>query len=273
MTTKHDREPAAAAGEEAAVTRAWHEASEEQPPAQLDAAILEAARRSIEVEAEGETTRRVQQPARSRWMQWQPLAAAATVAGLAFVLLQTLPREREVAPPIRIQAPEATPEREVWAGAQGGAPEPARAPDMSPEPRSSAPSSGVTEAPSGPDTSPPTRQRGEAGANRSLPTEAADVVDAMPPAAPDQRMGVMPDAAGEAYSPEAAAPAMERSATRALGIVPTPSAADWAARIEALHASGDLAAAAAALRAFRAVDPDADARLPESLRAWAQTVE
>lgn len=273
MNTKHDREPAGPAGEDPALVRAWREASDEQPPAQLDAAILEAARRAIEVEKEGTTTRRVQPPTRIRWMQWQPLAAAATVAGLAFVLLQTLPREREVAPPIHIQAPTPTPERAVAPGVQGGAQEPARAQEVSPELRSSAPSISATEAPPDPDTDPPMRQRSETGAVRSFPAETADVVDAMRPAGTDQQEGVMTDATGEAYSREAAAPAMERSATRALGTVPPPTTTDWVTRIETLHASGDFAAAAAALRAFRAVDPDADARLPESLRAWARTVE
>jgi len=273
MTTHHDRERAGPDGEDPALVRAWRQASDEQPPARLDAAILDAARRSVAVDDEGATTRRVQPRTRNRWMQWQPLAAAATVAGLAFVLLQTLPREREVAPPIRIQAPAPSPEKEVSPEVRGGAPEPARAPDVSRESRSSAPASGVAEAPSGPGTGPPLRQRSEAGAARSIPAEAADVADAMRPPGTDQRKGVMTDAAGEAYSPEAAEPATERTATRALGTAPPPNAADWAGRIESLYASGDLDAAAAALRAFRAVDPDADARLPESLREWAQTVE
>jgi hypothetical protein len=84
----------------------------------------------------------------------------------------------------------------------------------------------------------------------------------------DERKGVTTEASGDA-SAEAAAPAE----ARALGALPAPSTADWAVRIEALHASGDLAGAADVLRAFRATDPDADAHLPESLREWARTVE
>jgi hypothetical protein len=52
----------------------------------------------------------------------------------------------------------------------------------------------------------------------------------------------------------------------------TPGAGDWIVRIEALHESGDLDGAAALLREFRAIDPGADARLPQSLREWAQSV-
>jgi hypothetical protein len=55
--------------------------------------------------------------------------------------------------------------------------------------------------------------------------------------------------------------------------VATPDTDDRVARIEALHASGDLAGAAEALRALREIDPDAVARLPESLRDWARTVD
>ncbi len=43
-------------------------------------------------------------------------------------------------------------------------------------------------------------------------------------------------------------------------------------KITALHAAGDIAAAADALRAFRATVPDADRHLPESLREWAGSV-
>jgi hypothetical protein len=89
----------------------------------------------------------------------------------------------------------------------------------------------------------------------------------------EQRKGVMADEAREAYSQEATAPAAGRTPTPAPGTAAARSATDWASRIEALHASGDLAGAAAALREFRAIDPDADARLPESLQEWARTVE
>lgn len=161
-------------------------------------------------------------------MQWQPLAAAATVAGLAFVLLQTLPRDREVAPPIRI------------------------------------------ETPASPGTGQAARDRSVESAFRSpTPEVAADIAGSMREAEADQRRAVMAVVPGEAYSAETAAPDPERASAA----VAQRSAADWAARIEALHASGDLAGAASVLREFRATEPDADARLPESLHEWARTVE
>ena len=65
----------------------WRKASREEPRPHVDAAILAAAR-----------TRRP-------WFAtWQPLAAAAAVAGLAFLLVQLLPSERELEQPIRMES-------------------------------------------------------------------------------------------------------------------------------------------------------------------------
>jgi hypothetical protein len=50
----------------------------------------------------------------------------------------------------------------------------------------------------------------------------------------------------------------------------TPEA--WARHIAALHANGDVAAAAGELRAFRTAYPGADAYLPQALRPWAASV-
>lgn len=259
MSSKHDREQPGSAREDAAVTRAWRQASDEQPPARLDAEILAAARESVQKADAGAKTLPFRPGARSRWMQWQPLAAAATVAGLAFVLAQTLPRDREVASPIRIDAPASAP-----------APAPAPAPDTALETGSSAPARAPTETPASPGAGQAVRERSAESAARSPAAEvAAGIADSMREAETDQRKGVMTEASGDAYSAEAAAPA----AARAVGAMAAPSAADWAARIEALHASGDLAGAAQALREFRAADPHADSHLPESLRDWARTVD
>jgi hypothetical protein len=46
----------------------------------------------------------------------------------------------------------------------------------------------------------------------------------------------------------------------------------WARRIAELYDAGDVAAAAAELRAFREAYPDADDRLPKSLRGWAASL-
>jgi hypothetical protein len=263
VSNKHDREQSGSAGKDDAVARAWRQASDEQPPARLDAEILAAARQSIQEAHAGAKTLPNRPRARSRWMQWQPLAAAATVAGLAFVLVQTLPRESEVAAPVRMEAPESVP-------APPSAQAPTPTPDAELELRSDAPALAVTATPASPGVGPAERDRGTESAARSPAADvAAGIADSMGGAETDRRKGLMTEASGEGSSAEASA----RALARAPGALTAPSASDWTARIKALHAAGDLAGAATALREFRKVDPDADAQLPESLQEWAWTVE
>lgn len=99
MSGNHDRDDPGSAGHDASVAGAWREASDEQPPLRLDAAILAAARESAQQADPGAKPRLATPRPRSWWLQWQPLLAAATVAGLALVLVLQ-PRDREVAPAI-----------------------------------------------------------------------------------------------------------------------------------------------------------------------------
>lgn len=89
-----DRRPAEHAVDEA-VDRAWRAASQDEPPAGIDAAIIEAAR----LGARGPSPSQQAARRRPRWTGWQSLAAAAGVFGLAFVLVQSLPRGPEPVPP------------------------------------------------------------------------------------------------------------------------------------------------------------------------------
>ena len=75
-----------------AVDQAWHAAATDEPSVQLDATILAAARAAAAHAKSAPTP-----PAtRHWWAHWQPLAAAAGVAGLAFTIVQMLPREADV---------------------------------------------------------------------------------------------------------------------------------------------------------------------------------
>jgi len=245
MSSNRDREHPTPHGEDSAVARAWREASNEQPPSRLDAAIMDAARRSGEPEDPVVAALPVRPPARNRWRQWQPLAAAATVAGLAFALVQTLPRDGEMAPSIRLEAPAAPAALEHAAAPAGrvDAPPAESVPDVPHERRSLVPGPSVTKSPATVDAALSLHNQSAEGAASSPAAEVADDVTPAPAAA------------------------------RAAQAVATPDTDDRVARIEALHASGDLAGAAEALRALRAIDPDAVARLPESLSEWARTVD
>jgi hypothetical protein len=228
----------------------WRKASREEPPPHVDAAILAAAR-----------TRR------SRFATWQPLAAAAAVAGLAFLLVQLLPRERDVEQPILMEP----------------APQPST-PVEQPGAIANATIQGTTEpAP----ISPGVRENEARKRDQSLP-DSALALPQQPTEAGEPRKDASPgprqlskesraDAELAAGAP-APAPAAERAAARAeSSSLAAPTAqmppAQWATLIETLYASGDRAAAAAQLRAFRNEHADADRYLPEAIREWASTVE
>ena len=82
-----------------AVDAAWRQAASEQPPAEADAAILAAARAAVRRDAK----QRLPAPPLRRWAKWQPLAAAAGVIGLSFLLVQMLPRDQLARPPAAVR--------------------------------------------------------------------------------------------------------------------------------------------------------------------------
>ncbi len=226
------------------VDRAWHGTSVEEPPPQIDAAIIEAARteaaRARQVTPTG-TAARVRRNG-EWWLRWQPLAAAAAVAGLAFVLVQTIPRDRDVTPPLsheraRPRAPVAPPraERDAMPAA------PIAPPRAEQDATSAAPVQSQAGMPSA------TVQAPVAGKDRS-----------------------------EAYENQARSSAKGAAeSVEGRGAETFPAADRWAAKIEALAEAGEYAAAARELRAFRDAygREEADRELSEELRAWASSVE
>jgi len=244
MSSNHDRESPGSTGRDAAVARAWRQVSDEQPPTKLDDSIVAAARKAVS--DEGAEVKVIRAGRRSlQWLlRWQPLAAAATVAGLAFVLLQVLPRDRDVAPSIRMEAPAS-----ATVPKESRSPTAREADDASVAAAAVSPPEEWAEAADRPAMSDGTASR---HATEAVSSEAS-----------------VAEPAGPTASELEAAPAPAQSAA---GVGPR-SAADRAASVAALLASGDAAGAADELRAFRAADPDADSYLPESLRAWARTVK
>lgn len=239
-----DERRADAAPADPRVDAAWRTASRDEPPAAVDATILAAAR-----DAARQTPSPRPPPAREAWWRrWQPLAAAAAVTGLAFVLLQSLPRDE------RVPTPSVTPE--------------VRNQDRSP----------------GPVTAPRSAGSREADAVQPSQSTAITAPTAAPePAAKARQESALPEqavsgvAVQATQATDAASVAAERPAPPAaqasLQDLAEPQSADaWVSRIVERHAAGDIDAAAANLRAFRAAYPDADSRLPEPLRAWAATV-
>lgn len=228
------------------VDRAWRATSGDEPPARIDAAILEAAR----AEALRTPEPRPAPARRWQWTRWQPLAAAAGVVGLAFVLVQLMPRdEAPQAPSVMEGAPqytESVPTQET-AATTTPAPEADSAPLVEPV-RVPAPLPAPVPAP-GP----------------AARADIASVVDQ--PAGPSDQSAEAPQESGAAQRGVAASAGALPARESAL-----PTAEAWAQRVADLYAAGDADAASAALAAFRAAYPDADEFLPAELRTWASTV-
>ena len=236
--SNHDREGSHPSNRDTPLERAWREVSDEQPPAHLTprfspqrAGLL----RICPAVDRGACPRRIA----NLLTYWQPLAAAASVAGLAFVLLQMLPREQRGGPSLQRQesAPVAT----------------ADAPALDAVPAS-------------PALPAPPAAKAEATASGSAEFAGESRADRSKVAAPEMAGRAGP--AGAA-APAAIAMSSERNVDDTAALL---DAAAWAARIGALHAAGDVTAAEQALRDFRATEPQADTHLPESLRTWARTV-
>ena len=113
----------------------------------------------------------------------------------------------------------------------------------------------------------------------TAPLAAADVPPAPPSAAAPMsesaRADVRQRSEAQPSAPMASgAVALGKTAARKDAAAATDVDVDaWIARIRKLHDEGKLADAAKELVAMRAAVPDADARLPRELRAWAATVK
>jgi len=263
--SNHDREGPQSPGQDTApdgsLARAWQQASDEQPPPALDATIIAAARKAVQDRGAQVKTLRASPRAWNRLMQWQPLAAAATVAGLAFVLVQLLPRDRDVAPSIRMEesapGPATAEEKRSAPAPAAAAPQAAAAERQGTAASSASAPEATAEAPS------------QETAKASDTTATANGTSELHATEADQRGALAPEMTSSAAPAAAAAPARERSSGNAAPL----SAADWAANIAGLYASGDTTGAEDALRAFRAADPHADTYLPDSIRDWARTIK
>jgi len=247
------------------IQRAWRDASAERPPDRVDAAILAAARSAVDA---GKASRHGRE-----WLHgWQPMLAAAAVAGIAFVLVQTLPREPGIATPS--------------AGAPQAVAPPREAPLEAPRelPATSVPQSEPVPPPS---VSQPASRRIPREPERAVeaPPVATGVVPAPPPtvASPSAASTPALDAASQGTATAEAAPAAARQERAINGGLMSKAGAPQAVsadaaiassirRIVDLYERGDTAAAAAELRHARTLTPTADDRLPEPLRAWARAV-
>ena len=270
--SNHDREGSYPSNRDGTLERAWREASDEQPPAHLDAAIVAAARQAVADRGQQSNTAPARIASRTWLTYWQPLAAAASVAGLAFVLVQMLPREHRGAPSLQRQEsvpvatqPQSSPALEATGASQVPSIDQAIGARERDDVAVGAPAQDAVPVPPAVPAPPAAKAEATASGSAELAGESRA----------ERNQAAAPEMAGRAGSVAAAAPAaIAKSSERNVDDAAAPlDAPAWAARIAALHAAGDVTAAEHALRDFRATEPHADTYLPESLRRWAQTVQ
>jgi cytoskeletal protein RodZ len=286
MNGDNDRDTGAATPDgrgDPPLERAWRDASRELPPPHLDARILAAARASLGSVQQPRST----PPARSRWStlrRWQPVLAAAAVAGLAFVLVpMTLspPTERAASPTAThtVQAPpSATPAYEFpqrpGASDDVGETRPLlreRTPRAEP----------AEDAVAAPGRAPLAKREAETTRPAAVPPPPMAAESVLDDAAVSaDRSSLEPPTAGASSSVDDLAAAQSRRSTESAApaaekqseLATAAGTGAWVERIASAYRRGDLAIAARELRAFRAVEPAADDLLPDDLGDWARTV-
>jgi len=258
--SNRDREDLREAGQDAALERVWRNGSAEQPSARVDAAILAAAHEAVADRKRVPSATPARVPPRQRWSRWAPMAAAAAVAGLAFMLVQTLPRDPE-----RATTPAAQESAKAAAPASAKAPASAR-PDLAERQRVESSRVGESGRPVAQEQAAPPRVM-------AAPSDVPAPPAAMPaenPAGGIAAASQVPSVGSNESHSDAGAKRGAVADSIVTGAA--ASAEDWVAKVLALHDAGDIAAAADTLRAFRAAVPDADRHLPESLREWAESL-
>jgi len=223
------------------LTQLLREGADESPPAHVDAAILAEARRAVE------PARRRRGMSAPLWRWLLPLGAAATIAAIVVSVRPLAPTPVEetasdvTVPPGQVDQ---RPSVEPATSANALRPAPAKRQDAAAKPQESgsANSRSIAIAP-----------------ERAVPSEKQEARKATAATAPLASTQA-------AAAPAAAAPQRENTAVRADA---AHDAAAWIERIRALLRESRRDEAAQELERFRAEFTDADARLPDDLRAFA----
>jgi len=272
---------------DAAVDAAWRAHLADEPPPALDDAILAAAHRAVgttPVDATRAHAAPVDVPRRAagaRWQSWAPLAAAATLAVVAFGIVELAPRDEDRTA-LSIAPGTTTRDASAPAAPASGAPAPAMSAADSaagvvaaspPSPKREAQSQLGAEAESRRVPREPVPFPGQAREGATVQSEASAPSNAPARGQRDKvtaegamRREDRPLAQPFQITPSAPGEAAERAAR-----APAP-VDDYVRRIALLHAQGADDEAAAVLREFRAAYADADAKLPAALQEWARTV-
>jgi hypothetical protein len=293
----HDRDPA-----DAALAALLREHSREVPPPAVDAAILAAAHRAV-ASAPKATDRAPQAtdraPKTSRWRMWLPIAAAAAFTAVVIGVRPPASTEpdasaaRDEAPlskpgtassaePATPPAPSEPAERADARRESGSATSDASRQNAAPrEKRDASGSTGAVQRAdeaAGTRAAPRREVKAQEAPARPPPQSASKVTGARvesvpPPVAADPARAAPAPLAPPPVAPSAGAVSAPKAAQAARETDPDAArAAESIARMRELRSEGRLAEAAQELARFRAAFADADARLPDDLRAWARAL-
>jgi Meckel syndrome type 1 protein len=238
MSTEPDRDPALAA--------LWREHSTETPSPRVDAAILAAAHSAVANAPHG----RERSPGQRAWRWWVPLAAAAVVA---VVVIGVKPPSQTIVDDAAQSAsdmPAASAERPVGKPA---------APAEKPSDMPAAPAAKAI-APPVPEPRSPTA------------APAPSIATPLSEEPPRQKMEDRRAQSFVAPPPSAATQESSTAQARRDDAVTALSIELHIVTLRTLLDHGRFDEASRELTRFRAAYPDADARLPDDLRAWAKTV-
>ena len=234
--------------------------SAETPSPDVDAAILAASHRAVQ---SGPRDAAKAAEATSPWRWWMPLAAAATIGAIAIGVLQLTPKEPEQTATVVSDTPPAA----TRAAPEAVAPTPPAVPmtqDRSQPPRAQS------------EATPRAKVRADRPAPTPLRKNEAMPANPPPEDFPKQErdaaeQGSTAGAMARPEAPRVAAPAIAKQSAADEAQVMSPE--QRITRIRALLNEGKNEDAARELIALRAAYPDADARLPADLQAWAATIK
>jgi hypothetical protein len=233
--------------------------SAETPSPDVDAAILAAAHHAVQ---SGPRDAAKAAEATSPWRWWMPLAAAATIGAITIGVLQLMPKEPESTATVVSD----TPSPGTRAAPEAAAPAPPAVPmTQDRDERQRVPSEAPARA----------KLRADRPAPAPLRKNEANPTNPPPENFPQQPRDAAEQgsAAGALMRPEASRAAAPAVAKQRAADPQVMSPEQRITRIRALLSEGRNEDAARELIALRAAYPDADARLPAELQAWAATIK
>ena len=209
------------------IASTWREASNEEPSASIDAAILAAARREVSARPEALVEWQAREARASR-RRWWPLAVAATVAAIAVGVLQLTPTDKLVSPASETATVSDVPAPAAKTESGAAAPAPTAEPTAPAAPPGAPPPAASTLAPfAAADPAPQPKEEKRARSDDARPKAEARKLAPPPPPAPPAAVSAAPaeprqSAAAPSPNPFPATNAAADAAASRMQTAPSP---------------------------------------------------